>query len=323
MKFGTKNIKKLKAETILESISEYDIFRFYIPTFKKPNVSFCSELRKDHNPTCKISKLNSGWRYKDFGTGETFNCWDYVMEKYGLKYIEALKVISIDFGLGLTSGPGIDKVAKIPKEVLLGNDIAAKSVSEIRVVSRKWQQRDLDYWKIYNIDQKLLDFYKVIPITGYYLDNYYFDLKKEMAFCYQFGNFKYKILRPTSDYKWINNAAGVVQGLAQLKPGGLLFITSSLKDIMTLASIGYKSVAPQSENTLISKSLITKFKENFDEVVLYLNNDEPGIAAAIEQAEKYGILYITNPEGEPKDPSDYVKEYNPESLKQLLKHYGF
>lgn len=322
MKFGTKNIKECSAKNILSQVSEYDIFNYYITGLEKPNKPFRSEIRKDHSPTCRVSLLNNGWRYKDFGTGEHFTCFGYVMEKYGLKYVEALRVISIDFGLGLTYTETVKKIPKIPKEVLVGRDMRPQKETIIKIVSRKWYKEALEYWEQYNISENILNKFDVVPIEGYYINNTYYDKRSELAFCYQFGNFKYKVLVPYSKYKWTSNAASI-QGLNQLKPGGLLFITSSLKDVMTLDSIGYKAIAPQSENTLLSKKLFNKLKKNFDELVVYYNNDAPGIQAAVDHCAKYKINTIANPEGEPKDPSDFVKEYNSQSLKKLLQQYGF
>jgi hypothetical protein len=323
MKFGTKNVREITKEVILETISEYDIFNHYIISLEGPNKPFCSELRKDHSPTCRVSLLGAGWIYKDFGTGDTYTCFTYVMEKYNLKYTEALRVISIDFGLGLTYKE-VAKKAKIPIQVLTGGgDLKPKENVDIKIVSKPWTSEGLEYWEEYGINQTILETYSVVQLAGYYMNHKYFNTK-ELAFCYQFGNFRYKILKPDNDFKWITNASSsIVQGLAQLKPGGLLFITSSLKDVMTLHGLGYKAIAPQSENTLIKRSLFKKLKENFSNIVIYYNNDQPGIEAARDHSVKYGVEYIRNPEGEPKDPSDYVKQYNKESLKQLLEHYGF
>ncbi len=322
MKYGTKNTRELSADLILQYITEYDIFKYYISSLKSPNKSFCSELRKDNNPTCKVSLLSKGWRYKDFGTGVSMGCFNYIMQKYNLNYPEALKVISIDFNLGLTVG---EKINKIPKELLIGKKYEPKKDANVQIVSRSWKCEDLDYWSKYNINKNLLNKYLVKPLKGFYLNSLYINLKREMGFAYCFGNHKYKIMRPNApkEFKWTSNTGEVVQGLLQLKPGGLLFITSSYKDVMSLKSIGYKSIAPQSEMALISKKLINKLKDNFEEIVIYYNNDGPGIQSSINHSKKYGFDYIVHPEGEPKDPSDFIKKYSPKQLKQLLQHYGF
>ena len=318
MKFGTSHVKDITAALILEHVSEFDIFKQYITALEKPNTPFCSELRKDHNPTCRVSNLTSGWIYKDFGSGDKYTCFTYVMEKYGLSYPETLRVIATDFNI--IQGKHKKLTAIIPKELIIGSE--PKEMADIKIVSTSWHYTYLEYWKQYNIYRDTLDKYNVKPIKGYYINGQYIQTK-DMSFAYCFGNHRYKILRPNNEYKWMSNTGDVIQGLAQLKPGGLLFITSSLKDVMTLDSIGYKAVAPQSETALIPEAVMKKFKKHFDEVVVYYNNDAPGIKASIEHSEVYKVHYIVNSEGDPKDPSDFVKEYNPDKLKQLLKHYGF
>ena len=87
---------------------------------------------------------------------------------------------------------------------------------------------------------------------------------------------------------------------------------------MTLNSIGINAVAPQSENTTIDLKLIKKFKEYYNHVIIYYNNDAPGIEAAIEHSDYYDLPYIYHYEGDAKDPSDYVKENGIIKYKQLM-----
>lgn len=319
--FSTKGCDVLSEKTILERISEFDIFKYYISDLEKPNTPFCSELRKDSTPTCRVSLLNKGYVYKDFGTGDTYSCFQYVQTKYGLKWFEALKVIATDFKLGLGPESNRKKAKPIVRD-LLGKEPKPVKQVDMKIVPRdKLSAQDIRYWLQYNITPCILSLYKVQPISHYYLNSVVIKVpKEEMAFAYNFGNYKYKILRPTGGtYKWTNNSGGIIQGLKQLPATGeTLFITSSLKDVMSLRSIGELAVAPQSENTLIDLKLVNKFKEKFKHVVLYYNNDVPGIQAAEEHAKLYDIPYIYHPEGDEKDPSDYIKENGIKHYKQLL-----
>ena len=62
---GKKKIE-LIAETILERISEYDIFRFYYPGKWKLNVATHSPFRKDDNPSFIIGTKHGNVSYIDF-----------------------------------------------------------------------------------------------------------------------------------------------------------------------------------------------------------------------------------------------------------------
>jgi len=319
--FTTEGYVALSEKAILSRVSEFDIFKFYIPDLEAPNKPFCSELRKDSSPTCRVSLLMKGYRYKDFGDGATYDCIGYIRHKYNLTYFEALQVISNDFKLGIGNG-NTNKIAIPVVDSLLGREPSAIRETEIKIVLKeRVTTRSIAYWLQYNITPCMLKQYKVSAISAYYVNGTLINIPKaEIAFAYSFGNYKYKILCPDkSDFKWTNNAGGIVQGLSQLPADGdLLYITSSLKDVMALRSVGKLAIAPQSENTLIAGSLIRKLKEKFKKVVLYYNNDEPGINAAEEHSIIYNIPVIYHYKHRPKDPSDYIKELGVNKYKQML-----
>ena len=58
--YNTKGYQILSAENILKKVTEYDIFKYYISGLEAPGKKFCSELRKDRNPSCSIKILTSG-----------------------------------------------------------------------------------------------------------------------------------------------------------------------------------------------------------------------------------------------------------------------
>ena len=94
----------LHTDVILGKISEYDIFMYYIPSFKTLGKKFRSELREDKSPTVSIVSYNGRLLYKDFGNFEhTFNCFGYVQHKFNCSFISALRIIDCDFNLGLGS----------------------------------------------------------------------------------------------------------------------------------------------------------------------------------------------------------------------------
>ena len=94
----------LHTDVILGKITEYDIFMYYCPNFKKLNKKFCSDLREDKTPTASIVMWNGNLLYKDFGHPDhTFNCFGYVQIKYNCTFIDALKIIDCDFNLNLSN----------------------------------------------------------------------------------------------------------------------------------------------------------------------------------------------------------------------------
>jgi len=320
--YTTEGHELLSKESILKRTSEFEIFRYYISGLKGPNTPFCSELRKDSTPTCRVSLLSKGWRYKDFGTGDSHDCFSYIQEKYHLNLLECLNIISVDLRLGLSNKEVIKPIGII-KDIILGKDTGEVEIksTDIKIVQAVYTKRHLDYWADYYITQKMLEIYNIVPISSYYINNKIIYIPKdEIAFAYCFGDYKYKIMRPyNKEWKWINNASHVIQGLKQLPADGdVLFITSSLKDVVCLRMCGYQAIAPQSETTLIDSKLLKKLKKHFKKIILYYDSDEPGIAAAIEHAQQYKIKYIHNKIEDPKDPSDYIKKYGVNKYKEML-----
>jgi hypothetical protein len=301
----------LNREYLYSLVSQYDLFKYYIPSFKEIKTLFKSELRKDRAPTCGIIKITNGnLLYKDFGTGQVFSCVKYVQHKYGLSYVNALKKIFTDFRIA-------EYEVKELKDIKETSDVIIEKCettpASIKIVSIPFNKSGLLYWQQYGVNESLLNLFEVKQISHFTINGYQTALKKEVAFAYCFGKYRYKLLRPftTSANKWRNNAtSNVVQGFRQLpKEGGdLLIITKALKDVMCLRGMDYYSIAPQSENTLLPEALIPWLKERWLKIVIIYDNDEPGIRAASEHSERYDIPYAISPMDE-KDTSDYYKEH--------------
>ena len=111
-----------------------------------------------------------------------------------------------------------------------------------------------------------------------------------------------------------------MQGIEQLPEcGDTLFITKSLKDVMVLRKLQFDAIAPQSENTAIPLDTIVKLKHSWSNIVIYYDNDIPGVAAAKLHSELYKIGYIHNAIRHPKDLSDYYVRYGEQDAKNMVK----
>jgi hypothetical protein len=311
----------LTREYLFSLVSEYAVFKHYIASFKNIKSTFRSELRKDKYPSCKILKTNlDGLIYIDFSTGEKYSCTSYVAEKYGISYKKALRVIANDFNI--STGIKEDLVER--KKVADTNiQEASYAPSEIRITSIQFSKNGLIYWQQYGIDEKLLNLYQVKQLSHFRINGRQVKLNKEIAFAYCFDKYRYKILRPSQPKgkKWRNNCTpNVIQGFKQLPDTGkLLIITKALKDVMVLRALGYNAVAPQSENTYIPDKAMAWLKQRWDKILIYFDNDEPGINAAKKFSKLHNIPYIYNPlEVEEKDISDYYKEYGKEKALDLI-----
>tara|TARA_R110000803_G_scaffold71102_4_gene134184 strand:+ start:22260 stop:23243 length:984 start_codon:yes stop_codon:yes gene_type:complete len=321
MEFNTNGHVKVTKEWILSCVREVEIFKHYIPSFKVVGRPFCSELRRDRKPSCsvRISARGKGL-YIDYATGEKMSPYDYVMAKYGIIHFGvALHRIADDMNLsGNNKSNGITYGAvEIKKGIDI--DIVAIEQKKVRIVSKPFTYSGLAYWKSFGISKKILEKFNIKELEGFFLSDLYYKCKLGYAYC--FGKYRYKILQPYKDFKWMTNvSSNFIQGYSQLpKSGNTLFITKSLKDVMTLYTIGAYAVAPQSESSQIHKEAVIKFKKNWKNIIIYYDNDKAGLEHAKLQSELHSLPYIYNPLNEPKDASDYYKKYGKESLKTLIR----
>ena len=317
----------LHTDVILGRISEYDIFMYYCPSFKKLGVKFCSELREDKTPSASIITWSGNLLYKDFGYPDhTFNCFSYVQFKFNVSFINALKIIDCDFNLNLSN----KKEESLFTMGYLGySQIQPKYIKKQTVIQKKrraWNKDDAKFWRKYLVSKKILNTFAVEPISHFWINNNRFTCKS-ISYAFKFKN-RYKIYSPYEEKnKWLSNTKKTdVQGYDQLPDKGeRLIITSSLKDVMCLYAAGYHSIAMQSEMQIPDEKLISELKERFNIIeILYDNDfnklDNPGQTMAKKICDLYGFNNICLPKTfESKDPSDLVsKENSFNELKYIL-----
>lgn len=318
--FTSRFIGRLKIGTILSYVSEEDIFRYYIPTFKKIGEPFSSALRKDNNPSCCITDKYSRLKYTDFGTGDRFNCFTYVANLKQCSFKEALETICRD--LDLFKG----KPTKIVQKSLKTSINTQIKETEIKIKQRDFTKVDEEYWNQYHIPlSNLKD--RVKAVEHYWINGYmvYTHTDLDPAYSYECHRGKRKIVRPyCSDKrrKWVSNLTNnKVYGMEYLDyRKNTCIITSSLKDVLIWELIGVNAVWPQSETALIREQDIKELKKNFKTLIINFNTDNMGKKYSKINAEKYDLKEFFIPEiYKTKDPSDFVKEYG---LKTLIKLYG-
>jgi hypothetical protein len=75
------------------------------------------------------------------------------------------------------------------------------------------------------------------------------------------------------------------------KNGEYLVITKSMKDTMTLFSIGIPSISPMSETCFLTDSQYDKIIHKFDKVILFMDNDYTGICQMNKIRKSHPELY--------------------------------
>jgi len=309
----------LHTNVILGKITEYDIFKYYCPSFIEIRKKFKSELRKDNSPTVSIIPYNGRLLYKDFGyLDHSFDCFNYVRYKFGCSFIAALRIIDCDFNLGLSSKKDVInftmgymayRQSKTPK--------FTESQVIIRKKKRHWTKEDAKFWSQYLVNKDLLIKFAVEPISHFWVNSARFSCQS-ISYAFRFNN-RYKIYSPyDTKNKWLSNTKKTdVQGYKQLpNKGERVIITSSLKDVICLHAAGYNAIAMQSEMQIPEQKLVDNLKSRFKRIDVLYDNDfdkvnNPGQTMAKKICDLYGFNNICIPTSfESKDPSDLVSNTN-------------
>jgi len=312
----------LHKDSILCKISEYDIFRYYCHNFKNFGDKFCSELREDRSPTCSIVPWKGRVIYKDFGSGESHDCFSYVQAKFNLTFSEAMRVIDTDFGLGLQSG----SVIKNQVAITYGTqEIIERRPTKLAKRARKWTLQDKEFWEKYYITKSLLIKFDVEPIDYFWINEARY-VCHTPSYVYNI-NGRYKIYRPyETEGKWYSNTSkNDIQGWKQLKDNGdIVVLASSLKDVMCLNVLGYEAIALQSEMQMPDPKLISNLQKRFETVAVLYDNDfekeaNPGQTMANKICAEFNLINVILPAHyKSKDISDLMKNHGIEIAQRIV-----
>lgn len=193
---------------------------------------------------------------------------------------------------------------------------------------RHWQEHDQNYWLRFHIGSKMLEFYNVMPLSYYVMEkteaNGQIKSFKHVN-GYIYGYFKndgtlYKIYKPLDKDNKFTKVQNYIQGSEQLSfDKKYLVITSSLKDLMSFKKLkiqGVEVIAPDSENSMLAETTMSKLIRQYTKIFVIFDNDEPGIKAAERYHSKYNIPYIVLPLE--KDIADSVEKHGIDKTREVL-----
>lgn len=316
---------KITKSYLLSKYSEETYMEYYLG-IKVAKGLFCSPLRKDNTPTCSFYKNKSGELiFKDFNGSFYGNFINVVMEKFHVNYHQALKIIAEDFGL---SNKHVDReIQPIKPSTTVFKD---EGPADIRIEVKDFTIAELQWWISYGITPDILKKYNVYSCQNIFLNGDLFktEYKDNFMFGY-YGGKKDKLelwriyFPKQSTYRFLTNwPARKIQGYKQLpKTGKLCVITKSMKDVMCLYSLGINAIAPNSENLFISDSVLEDLKKRFKYIVVFYDNDLPGLQNMQKIKNKHKELnYFYIPRHyKAKDISDFHKEYGRDKTLKFIK----
>jgi len=319
----------LTPETILQRITEYDIFRWYMPDKNwKLNAVTYSPFRNENNPSFLIGNRYGKLSFVDFADGtKKGDCFTFVKLLFNLASIDdVLKLIDRDFGLGI-SGKPTGEYKKITAEYQQPEELG-KRYSHIQVVTRPFTQEELAYWNLYYQDIQDLRDNNIYSIKKLYFNKQLFFLKDtELRFGY-FYDGHWKIYRPFADRKnkWVPNNVPItmMDGLDDIKNCSVAFINKSKKDYMVMKKIFPCCCAVQNEGIgAFSPENVEYLKANSDRQILSFDSDVAGVTNSQQITKLFDFDYLNVPkkflsEGI-KDWADLAKNHGLQVIEDYLK----
>ena len=303
---------ELTGDNILKMISEYDIFRFYMPNQKwKINEATNSPLHEDSHPSFLIGNKNGYLTFIDFSMSLSGDAFEFVKALHGCTYGEALKIVDRDFGLGISDVSNLGEYKRIVSEYKQPEECKEKHYSMIQMITRKFTNEELKYWSEYYQDIDDLKREHIYSIDKLFLNRKRFPLKNtELRFAYLYDN-KIKVYRPFAGKKskWVPNNVPIIvmDGKENIINCDTAFINKSKKDYMLMLKVFPCSCAIQHEGMApFSQENIEFLKTNSKRQILSFDSDIPGVTNSQQITKLFDFDYCNVPR---KYLSENIKDW--------------
>lgn len=325
--------KTYRLEDEVEKLSERSIYEYYLNTDIKPNGLIKCCFHKDKSPSLGFYRSQTNrLHFKCFGCGAQGAVTNFVMKFHNCGYGEALQILKKDFNLYPDAKTTVHRRDErdLDEFNYLDSDQDGSKKTRIIPVFRNFSKIDFDYWGQYYIPLDLLLSYDIHACSIIYVvKNGDYKVvanhtNSNPIYAYKIDD-AYKIYKPYSPdkkNKWLaNTTLWDVQGLKQLpESGDQLIITSSMKDVLVLKIMGYNAIALGGEGNHIPDKILDYLKAIFSSIIIFYDNDGPGIQYGQMMSERINCPYIHIPVEyeDTKDISDFIAKYGKEETECLL-----
>ena len=318
-------------------MSDRDIINRYLGINKFP-CKLSSPLREDDDrPSFSMMERDGKVFWKDFGTGESGTAIKLLAKIWRVEYSEALLKIKLD------TENTVPRVSLIRR---YNGKIHVTSNSTIKVKVRDWKEWDEQFWNSFGISRKFCTWCNVYPISHAFFTKEEDGAKK--TFCIPMDKYAYayfewkdgkesiKLYQPYSQtMKWLSKHDQSVWDLwkqafmwADKRSNDAVILTSSRKDAMCLwENLKVPAMSLQGEGYIPKAQVMQQVFDKFKTVYIWYDNDfkhtedNPGQDNARKLIDLYPQLKnICIPsQYKCKDPSDLVKEWGVDMLKEIWK----
>lgn len=272
--------------------------------------SIFNPLDKDPSFVIYLNRYHNDYFFRCFSTGVGGNGIELIKLVYGLDFTKAVQKIVSDYREYLDNNGGDYDTTVVVQEKWRIKEISKRS----------WNKADADFWSPYNIGSDILEKYGVVPLASYTLirgmEECTLDKSKSKVYGYCSKNKVYRIYEPMNTERKFLSFMNYIQGWDQVSGKSTLFICSSLKDVMSLDSLGIDAdfIAPSSENASIES--IAEWISEYPKKYVIFDNDPTGIRMMQRYKEQYGFPYIHLELS--KDVSDSVRDHGAQKVKSII-----
>lgn len=317
---------------ILDNISQEDIMTKYFGNWELGKMYTNPYRCNDKVPGCWFTYRNNILYFVDFGNEvKNINCFEMCKLHYSCNYSQALTHIDNDFNLNFSienllfsKKTGIfleNKIKSTDNDT--GKILSVEHKPIYKFIYQEFQSWDITFWKRFRYTKDLVEFMKIKSVNRVFIDSKLFSCSDQYnpIYTYSDNHGEFKLYQPySSKFKKWRTIRPILEGYDLIKPSKILFITSSYKDVGVLRLLGFESFAPPSETSYhIIYEHIEELKKIYKYIYVFHNNDETGKYFSMKLTRELGLYYINIPNSlKPKDPSDFVEEYNLKELRELI-----
>lgn len=301
-----------KYACLKEKLSGQDIKIHSVFNIKDKTPSMCIYVDKKK----LIEEEEVVYKFKDFSTGLAGSAIDLVKELKGFNFHQAVSTIVEEYN---------DDILKNKGNINFEDYKEHSKYQVSKHILRGWNTKDQYFWTQFYIGSTFLNEYCIKPLESYTMQKEENGVIQELIIKgeYLYGYFTksgelYKIYQPkTKDKKFIK-VKQHIQGYEQLKGHDYLLITSGLKDTGSMDSLklNLDYISPDSENTMIPKDMMIRFKKEYKRVLVMFDNDEAGIKAMKKYRELYDTPCVLLTLA--KDVAESVKQHTPNKVKERI-----
>ena len=305
-----------KAVVEIDDVPSKWIFEHYLKLQEKLKgqdvklKSVFNEFDNDPSMYVYMCSRSTTYKFKCFSSGHHGNGINLVQLVCKLDYRNAILKVIEDYKAFLSNEDYVHTpTVAVPKWLIDSYEV------------RSWTKDDANYWTQFNIGSKLLEKYNVKPLAEYVLSRGIESFSRKGSKVYGYFNTKdelCKIYQPGSEKKFLM-IKNYIQGWDQIEDKELLLVCSSLKDIMSIKSLGIDCdcIAPNSENSSID--CIIEWIKGYPKKYIIFDNDLAGIKTMKRYNKEYGISFIHVDLS--KDISDSIRDHGAKKVKEYLKEH--